>query len=284
VVLGAQIVVMALFGIAAAAFARRAARDHDELLGWFAVGAVLAAFARLNYFLFPSLYTEWFYAGDVLRLGFFAALLIGGLREIRAGEAALAAGAVVEERRRIARELHDGMAQDLAFIVQQGRRIARRQDAPRGMEDIVTAAERALQDSRQAISALMRPTDEPLPAALERAATEVAAREGAGVEIHAGAEFPVPDRTREALVRIVREAAGNAVRHGGARRVTVELGAPPGIHVRIRDDGTGFDTDRPRDPSRFGLPGMRQRAQALGGDLTIRSAPGAGTEILVELP
>ncbi len=284
VVLGIQIVVMALFAVAAAAFARRAEREDDKLLEWFAVGAVLAAFARLNYFLFPSLYTEWFYAGDVLRLGFFVALLVGGLGEIRAGGTALAATAVSDERRRIARDLHDGMAQDLAFIVQQSRRLARRPDAPRGMPDILTAAERALQDSRNAISALTRPTDEPLPEALERAAAEVAGREGAQVRLRADADFQVPDATREALLRIVREAAANAVRHGRARVVTVELGRPPGIHLRIADDGGGFDPSHPRGAGHFGLGGMQDRAQALGGALSIRSAPGHGTEVLVELP
>ena len=85
-VLGLQIVVMVLFAAAAVGFTRAAELSRDPLMLWFAIGTALAAFARLNYFLFPSRYSEYFYTGDVLRLGFFVALFVGGAYEIRAAQ------------------------------------------------------------------------------------------------------------------------------------------------------------------------------------------------------
>jgi signal transduction histidine kinase len=116
IVLGQQIISMALFALAALGFLRRAQRTGEELSSWLAVAAVLGAFARLNYFLFPSLYSEWVYTGDFLRLGFFALLCAGAVREIVRAQDAEALAAVLEDRRRMAREIHDGLAQELSFI------------------------------------------------------------------------------------------------------------------------------------------------------------------------
>jgi len=142
VVLGLQIVLMGLFATAALGFARRADRTQDPMIMWFAIGAGLGGWARLNYFLFPSLYSEYFYTGDVLRLGFFVALLIGGAQELRLAQRALARSAMLDERRRLAREIHDGIAQDLAYIVQQGDALASGPDAPAASREIATAARR----------------------------------------------------------------------------------------------------------------------------------------------
>ncbi|MDP9373206.1 MAG: ATP-binding protein, partial [Chloroflexota bacterium] len=282
VVLALQLVVMLLFGLAAIGFARHSAQTGDRFIHWVAIGTTLAAFARLNYFLFPSLYTEWFYAGDVLRLGFFLALLAGGVTEIRATQRALAESAVLEERRRVARDLHDGVAQDLAFIIQHGRRLAQREGAPKGVDMLVTAAENALDESRHAIAALARPTDESFATTLERAAAEAASREGAELEVRIPVDIEVPDATGEALLRVVREAVTNAARHGRARHVVVELATHEGLSLLIRDDGQGFDVVAGEQKAgRRGLAGMRERVNALGGDLRISSSPGQGSEVEV---
>jgi hypothetical protein len=107
-VLALQLLVMGFFAAAAIGFARRAERTHDSLTLWFAIGATLVTFAGLNYFLFPSLYSEFFYTGDVLRLGFFVALLVGGVQEIHVAQRQLEQAAVLHERQRLAREIHDG--------------------------------------------------------------------------------------------------------------------------------------------------------------------------------
>jgi signal transduction histidine kinase len=283
-VLALQLVIMLLNAAAAFGLARAYERTQDALLGWFAIAAVLGAFARLNYFLYPSIYTEWFYTGDILRLGFFLLLLAGVITELTRSQRAHASAAVLEERRRLARDLHDGMAQDLAFIVQFGRAIARRDEAPRGIREIVTAAERALDDSRHAIAALVRPSDEPFPAALARTTREAATREGAEVDLAVG-EVAVPESAGQELLRVAREAVTNAARHGHAHTIRVELVDEPPLRLRIADDGNGFDVDAAVErPGRRGLAGMRERVQRLGGEVTIRSEPGEGAVVEVTLP
>jgi len=112
----------------------------------------------------------------VLRLGFFAALLAGGAYEIRVAQRELERAAALHERRRLAREIHDGLAQDLAFIAQQADALSARNGAPQATADIATAARRALDESRGVIAALVRPTDEPLEQALARVAGEAMPR------------------------------------------------------------------------------------------------------------
>ena len=85
------------------------------------------------------------------------------------------------------------------------------------------------------------------------------------------------------IYRIVQEALTNAVKHGQAQRAAVELvERDHSLRVSIRDDGTGFDPAAATDG--FGLVGMRERVELLGGELTIESAPGSGTRIAVSLP
>lgn len=284
-VLALQLVVMGLFGVAAVGFARSVERTLDPLTLWLAIGATLAAFARLNYFLFPSRYSDFFYTGDVLRLGFFGALLVGGAYELRAAQRALERGAVLLERRRLAREIHDGMAQDLAFIVQQADAMGARNGAPPAIADIATAARRALDESRGVIAALVRPTDEPLEDALARVADEAAGRWGSTVESRGptGVELAAP--AREALLRIVGEAVTNAARHGRAQHIGVVLTERPELQVCIADDGIGFDPASLGELSgRHGIIGMRERAEQIGGQLRVHSRPGEGTKIVVVLP
>ena len=96
----------------------------------------------------------------------------------------------------------------------------------------------------------------------------------------------VPLATREALVRISREAVANAVRHGSAGQVRLTLSRADDLRLTVSDDGCGFDPGaRARTPAAgFGLVSMRERAEALGGTLAVVSAPGAGTTIDVVVP
>jgi signal transduction histidine kinase len=269
--LGTQIVGVLLFIAAALGFIQRGERDNDELMRWFAAGAALSAFARFNYFLFPSLYSDWVFTGDFLRLGFCLLLLAGAAREIGSYWRRLASMAILEERRRIARELHDGVAQELAYIVAES------------SGSLAAAAERALDESRRAIAALTRPVDEPLEVALVQAAEEVAGRVGVQLRIEVRRGTRVSPDEREALIRIVREAITNAGRHGGAENVSVELSNGNGTLLRIADDGSGFDTRHTRVGG-FGLVSMRERTEALGGRFKLSSDAGEGTRIEVRLP
>ena len=231
------------------------------------------SFSMLHYALLPPVTQEWVHLGDLLRLLFCVVLLWAAVLEV-AG--AVAARAAARERRRIARDLHDGVAQELAFIRRRAERMSGQPDA----EDIVVAAERALQDSRWAIEHLARAPDEPLERVLARHAAAIAARTGVAVTfVTIGTTEHVGPEVSEALARILGEAVTNA-RHGNATLVHIELSTHP-LRLRVIDDGTGFDTSA--NATGFGLGGMRERAALVGAELSVRSGPGSGTEVAVEL-
>lgn len=284
-ILGAQLTTMLAMGLAAIGFARRSRRRTDDLTRWLAIAATFGAFARLNYFLFPSLYAEYFYAGDILWLCFVLALFAGGVSELRRTRQLVATAAAQEERQRLARDVHDGVAQDLAYIVQQGRRLSREPGAPAGLQSLVAAAQRSLDESRHVVFSLARPGDEPLTEALTSTAREAAGREGGNLELHFDEDVTVPAATQEALLRVVRESIINARRHGRAQTIVVALTALPDLRLTIVDDGAGFDVDAASlAPGRFGLKSMNARVRAIGGVLRIESEPGRGTRVEVTLP
>ena len=281
-VLAVQLTTLLLYSAAAVGFLIRSERERDALLLWVALAAALSALARLNYFLFPSLYSEWVYIGDFFRVAGYLALLVGISREMLAYQRGAADAAVFEERRRLARELHDGLAQELAFIRSEGARLSGTAD--RGVMRMATAAERALSEARMAISALTTPVGEPLERALGRAAEAIALRMDARVEIDCTGKPEIPTAARQSLERIVREATSNAVRHGQARVVRVEIHANDHLRVAITDDGRGFETDADHGRDSFGLVSMRERAEAMNGALSVRSQPGEGTTVEVLMP
>jgi signal transduction histidine kinase len=155
----------------------------------------------------------------------------------------------------------------------------------RAGDDLVAAAERALEESRLAIAALSRPTHEPLDRSLEDAARSTAARAGVQVHFDLERDVEVAPEVREALLRVMREAITNAGRHGEANEVWVILRADRrGLSMRVADNGRGFDPHGPRRPDSMGLESMGERIEALSGHLRIDSAPGTGTRIEINLP
>jgi signal transduction histidine kinase len=274
--LAGQLIAMTAMFAAAAGLARRAQETRDALIRWFAVGTVFAGFARLSYFFFPSFYPERIYIGDVFRLLFYLVLLAGVERELQSYWRSATFAAVLEERRRIARDLHDGAAQELSFIVRRLRRLP----YVEGVGPIAAAAERALDESRRAIAALSRPLDEPLDQLLGRIGEEMEDRTGAKVEVDAPPLRKLEYQTADAIVRIASEAILNAARHGGANSIRVYL-SPNGKLLRVRDDGDGFDVGRLSGDG-FGLVSMRERASAVGADFRLESVPGRGTTVELE--
>jgi signal transduction histidine kinase len=270
-----------MFALAAVGFAVRARADReDELTGWLALAAAAAAGARLHSLAFPTVNLHLVLTADVLRLVFVSLLLAGGLREIRSYQRRLELAAIMDERRRVARDLHDGLAQELAFIAVHSQRLLRTGDEPLRM--LATAAERALEESRLAIRTLSRRADDPFDSEVAQLAEHLATRAGARVRLDLDSRARLPAEPRNELLRILREAMTNGLRHGGATEMAVELAAEPGVRLRVRDNGKGFD---PRKPGHgFGLTSMRERADALGGRLRVHSRPGEGTEVEVLLP
>jgi signal transduction histidine kinase len=257
----------ACFAVAAVGLTRRGVLGGDAFARRLGLAVLFFAFAKLDYALLPPVAHDWVHFGDVLRLLFCVVLLWAAVVEV-AG--AVAARAAERERRRIARDLHDGVAQELAFI--------RRRAAQRDAQDIVVAADRALLDSRWAIEQLARAPGESLERVLARHAAVIGARTDVAVTFSTSGSADVGPEVGEALMRILGEAVANA-RHGGATRVHVDLSMDP-LRLRVVDDGSGFDSSM---AGGFGLGGMRERAALVGAELSVRSGPGAGTEVAVEL-
>lgn len=283
-----QLASAGFFGVAMFGFLRRAEHTGDAFMSWMAASAALNAFARLNYFLFPSLYTAYVYSGDVLRLAAYLLLLIGATREIRSYWQRVADSAVSEERRKIARDLHDGLAQELTFVTTQVRRLTKRPElAPVDgqLQRIASASQRALDESRRAIDHLQAPADEPLDALLTKAAEQVAGRVGARVRSSVAPDAHTAPEVAEQLVRIVREAVTNATRHGGADYIALNLAGGSELVLTVEDNGVGFDPGAGGNGmSGFGLISMRERAEALGGSFDLRSQPDGGTTVEVRVP
>jgi signal transduction histidine kinase len=243
---------------------------------------VLASFARVHYLLFPSLYSDYVYTGDLFRLGFYVCLLIGAAREIRSYWELRTRTAVLEDRRRMARDLHDGLAQELAYLWSQSRSMAGRPPDEATVERIGGAAGRALDEARRAIAALTRPLDEPFGRVLQQVADDLGSRYDVKVVTTVEPDLDLDARLGETLVRIASEAVRNAVRHGRARQIDLTLTTRP-LRLTVTDDGDGF-TPASGSGTRvggFGLTSMRERARSIGADFEITSAPGEGTTVLV---
>jgi signal transduction histidine kinase len=288
--LSVQLAVIGLFGAASVGFINRAERSDDALMSWLAVASALGALAALNFALHPSFESGHVYIGDAFRLLFYGALVAGAAREIRHYWDESMHSAVLEERRRIARDLHDGLAQELAYIVRRAGRAMQEQPHSQLARQLMSAAERAVDESRRVIAALTRPLDEPLEVALSEAVKDVADRVGTIAALALDRDVRVGPDVREALLRIAREAVTNAARHGEAGIVRVELEhAENGNKARLRivDDGRGFNTATSTPTRRsggFGLVSMAERAEAVGAVFHVESRVGLGTTVEVELP
>ncbi|HEV7178699.1 MAG TPA: GAF domain-containing sensor histidine kinase [Candidatus Baltobacteraceae bacterium] len=202
-----------------------------------------------------------------------------------------AAAARIEERVSLARELHDTIVQDLTAIalhLESAERKTKNEPA-KAQERIVTA----LSLTRDALDELRRNVDglrndplagEPLVPAIARLGRTFTSETGVQLNLRAPDHLPELASDAEFTVyRVVSEALANVARHAQARRVEVGIGIESNaMTVTIHDDGRGFETAGPQ--SGFGLIGMKERAESLGGVLRIRSTRDAGTTIGLSLP
>ena len=274
-----QFGICALFGIAAWRFAAAADVQGDPFLSWLAVGCAVAASASLDYAMFPSLNPSSVLIGDLVWAGAVGAWAFGAVGEIVSYWTAIGALARAEERRRLARDLHDGLAQELAFMVTHVQTPAAEQAPAEWLQQLRSSAERALAESRRAIDTLISDAPVPLQADLGRAVQDIAERTGAHVDFAVDADIPLEQH--ETLVRIVREAVTNATRHGRASRISVTFAEGDHAVLQVRDNGSGFDPRTVGKTSGFGLVSMRERAEALGATLAVSSVPGEGTIVEV---
>jgi signal transduction histidine kinase len=199
--------------------------------------------------------------------------------------------AALEERQRLARELHDSVSQAL-YGIALGARTARTQldrdpeKAAEPMDYVLSLAEAGLAEMRALIFEL-RPESlesEGLVAALEKQLAASRARYGLTIDADLGDEPDVAIEKKEALYRIAQEALHNVVKHASATEVTVSLGREDGaLRLLVADNGLGFDPEGDF-AGHLGLRSMSERARNLGGEVVISSAPGAGTRVSARLP
>jgi signal transduction histidine kinase len=196
--------------------------------------------------------------------------------------------ATVQERNRVARDIHDGLGHSLTVVQMQVKaaRAVLPTDSAKAdavLEKAQQQAEAALAEVRRSVHALREPRSiPPLPEALQALAEETSA---AGVPARltvSGAERPLPDETRETLYRAAQEGLTNVRKHARATSADVVLDfSDTAVRVEVRDDGTG-STDG-GSPG-FGLLGLRERAAHLGGRLNVESAEGRGWTLSMEVP
>ena len=199
--------------------------------------------------------------------------------------------AVLEERNRIARELHDTLEQELAGItLQLDLAVDCFQRAPSVAEQAVETARNmsrhSMVEARRSVwdlrCQLLENGD--LVSALTQIVRPLATPDShIDVKIF-GTPIRLPGAMEMNLLRIGQEAVGNAVKHGGAQAVAIELRYTPWlVRLSVRDDGKGFDPDQPSRTGHFGIQDMRERAESMGSQLIIESDPAQGTTISVEV-
>jgi signal transduction histidine kinase len=271
----------ALLGLAAlVGFGLRYRAHGEDLDRWLAFGATIWLFAELHAVFSPPLSSDYVSQGDFLRVVSYGVLLVGVWRAIRAAEFGRA---VAEERARVAREIHDGLAQYLFALSTQTSMLAGGAPAEQVLPRLQEAAAAAQQEARFAVLALSSAGGTAsFDAALNRYIEFLTADGELDVDLEVERDLELgPDEQIE-IFRIVQEGLANVRRHANARRATVLIGYRNGERiVRIADDGRGFD-EHAEQPGQ-GLRNIRARASAIGGGFRLATNPGGGTALEVVL-
>ena len=217
--------------------------------------------------------------------------LLTRVHEERRRSGKLVLRAQEEERRRVARDLHDEVNQALAAILLRLEALA--QDSPPARAEEVAELKRLASQAMDELLALarqLRPAaldDHGLIPAIESQLRAFSERTGIAADLDTEGDIARLDEEQQtALYRITQEALVNAGRHGRPKHVRVHvMGREDGAELRVVDDGAGFDPAATRAAGRgLGLEGMAERARLAGGELDVRSSPGSGTEVTLRLP
>jgi len=248
--------------------------------------------ASLEFELRPRFYqTVWFYA---LVVAATALLVLFAFRQ-RLVRAEREFTAVLGERNRIAREIHDTLAQGYVGISVQLEvlaellRLKKLDAADKQLDTTRSYVREGLADARQSIWALRSQDsgEKTLPVRMRRL-VEASGRNGLEAKFSLfGAYRPLPPGTEREFLRVAQEAIHNVNKHAGAKVMTVRLEYGPGeVALEVSDDGRGFEAgEKPESPAgHFGLTGMLERAAAIGGTLEVASEPGAGTTVRLNAP
>jgi signal transduction histidine kinase len=270
--------------------------DHPDMRSFLGVPIVSAGDIIGAFYLTDKEGAPGFTAGDeaaVVLLASHAAIAVDQARLFEDSREL----ALVGERARLARELHDAMSQSL-FSLQLAAETASRQlaDDPEAaaaqLGVVRSLAARLATELRTTVDGL-RPAElerDGLVATLRAQLTVAARAHGVPVDLSVGELPDLAADVEHQVLRIAQEAVANALRHAGAGRVAVALGrvesvTPPTVRLRVVDDGRGFDPEaRAVRSRRLGLTSMHERAASLGGSLGIESAPGRGTTVELRFP
>jgi signal transduction histidine kinase len=261
-------------------FAVRYRRHGEDLDSWLALGATLTLFAELHYVLTPHVSSDFISQGDFLRLLSYGLLLVGVWRAISFAEFGRA---VAEERARVAREIHDGLAQYLFAVSTHASMLEAGAPLEQTLPKLKEAAAAAQQEARFAVLALSSASGTaPFDAALRRYIEFLTADGVLEVDVEIDrAILLAPDEQIE-VFRIVQEGLANVRKHAGAQRAEVWIGQRLGRRiVSVSDDGVGFEGDEVAAGQ--GLKNMRLRAKTIDGGFALRSRPGRGTALEIVL-
>jgi signal transduction histidine kinase len=257
---------------------------------WSETGAELDLRLRPHYY-----QTLWFYLAMAVGLALFAY----GIYRWRLQQVELRYNAVLSERGRIAREIHDTLAQGLVGISVQlelvNRLLASSVESARVQLDQSRKLVRdSLAEARSSIWELRSQAAETEDFATRLAQIATSATENSAAKIQvksrvSGTYRPLPPKTEGELLKIAQEAVNNAVRHAAASRIAIEMRyATREVEMTVEDDGRGFDGQPHPESSgpqgHFGISGMRERAAQIGGTVAIDSAPGKGTRVTAHVP
>jgi signal transduction histidine kinase len=261
-------------------FGLRYRRLRHDLDGWLALAGTLLLFSSLYLVFTPLVDVQQVSQGEFLRVIAYGVLLVGVWRAIRAAELGRV---VADERARVAREIHDGLAQYLFAVSTSAAMLERGGPAETLVPQITEAAAAAQQEARFAILALSSASGSaPFDAALRRYVDVLTADGALEVDLEIDPRMRIDTDEQIELFRIVQEGLANARKHADATRVNVRIGAIDGRRiVTIADDGAGFDGTE--TAAGQGLRNIRARAASIGGDFSLRTAPGRGTALEVAL-
>ena len=222
--------------------------------------------------------------------------MVRDITERRQAEAAERELALVEERNRLAREIHDSLAQGLTAIIWQLNASemvvkAGGEAALVSLSKVRDLAKESLQEARRSVWDLRSGPLKGL-SLVEALEQETAKTTGANIRTAfnvTGKERVMPGGVEAAVLRICQEGLANVLKHANASRVTVTVAyGKAGVELTLSDNGIGFDSNIPRqwdkDKGGFGLISMRERAQLLGGALTVKSSLGSGTNVFAAIP
>jgi signal transduction histidine kinase len=280
--LASALAVQALLNLlAVVGWGRRLARTGDDLAQWLALGFTLQGFAALHLVFTPPRGTTYVAAGDFLRLLAFGLMLVGAWRAIRSAELGRA---VAEERARVAREIHDGLAQYLFALSTHAQMLEAGAPVAEVGPQLKQAAALAQQEARFAVLALSSAGGTaPFDSALRRYVEFLTADGDLEVDLEIDPAIRLAPDEQIEIFRIVQEGLGNVRRHAHATRAEVVIGQRPSGErfVAIEDDGEGFPPGA--EAAGQGLRNMRDRASSIDGGLSVRSTPGLGTALEVVL-